>query len=55
MQITNPDDRREVLSSAFASLVASQPKLAAAALDRASNLTQDERRRLARMLDTKSL
>jgi hypothetical protein len=54
MQISNPDDRREVLSSTFASLVANQPKLAAAALDSASNLTQEERRRLARMLDSKS-
>jgi hypothetical protein len=54
MQISNPDDRRGVLASTFASLVANQPAQASAALDQASNLTAEERGRLSRMLDSRS-
>lgn len=53
MQISDPDDRREVLTSAFANMVLTQPMVAASALSRASGLTVEERRRLTAMLDPK--
>ncbi len=48
--ISNPDERREVLATTFASLVASEPSRAAAALSQASNLTSREKEELSSLL-----
>jgi hypothetical protein len=49
--ISNPDVRRSVLATAFASLVANAPAKAASALSEAPHLTSQERSELASMLE----
>jgi hypothetical protein len=50
--ISNPDVRRSVLATAFASLVANAPAKAASALSEAPHLTSQERSELASMLES---